>query len=732
MHISIVGRRVLAASLILLQLVACQAVDQLLVGVSGLEGNLNTSREIANLRDGAQDTSEAFSRPDLDKPTEPLRFPAEYAVPFSARHDTYLQRWNGTGYENFYIKGVNLGVGLPGTQAGDLAATRQQYAEWFAQMHAMGFNNLRIYTLHFPRFYEELARFNAQHPEDPLYVFHGIWLDEKEGLHDLYDETTAFQTGAREVIDAVHGNAQIATRRGRAYGEYTADISRWVAGWIIGREVSPEEVLTTNERHAARTRYDGKNVAITGNPTEVWWAEQVDYVVAHERENYRVDRPISVSSWPTLDPLTHPTENPEESQEDVASFDFAQLEMKNLPAGYFASFHAYPYYPNFIIHDPVYQQASDAQGLNNYLGYLKDLKAHYKAMPLVIGEYGTSSSWGNAHFSPNGIHHGGLTEREQQAGNARLTRDLYEARTAGGMVFAWIDEWWKRTWIVDERTLPRERYRLWHNMTSPEENFGLIAFDLPTAPYQAVQPLGNAAHPGVEKVEVAADAAFFRVRLHLKEPLGNQDLVLGFDTYADDLGETRLPNGQATQRRNEFALTVKAGLQANLYVTQAYDLYGIWHNSSGPRQLYQSTATHGAAWVLERWQNGQRTTSRDGSQVFPATSFEIGKLSMQQGAEVLSSHDAVMLQGKQVEIRLPWVMLQFADPSTRSVMHDDRKTSGRETRTSEGVGLSIGLQGQLLETERYRWNTWDKAPAVVPRIKNGLDTFKQVLNELPN
>lgn len=712
------------------QLASCQAVDQLLVGVSGVEGTLrpDAQRANTNLPDDLQQTSEAFSQPDADRPTEPLLFPAEHPVPFSARHDTYLQRWNGDAYEDFYIKGVNLGVGLPGTQAGDLAATRQQYAQWFAQMHAMGFNNLRIYTLHFPRFYEELARFNAAHPDDPLYVFHGAWLEEGEGIHDLYEETENFQAGMREVVDAIHGNVEIGQRRGRAYGTYTADISRWVAGWIIGREVAPEEVISTNEKHAQNTRYEGKNLAITGNPTEVWWAEQVDYLVEHERNNYKVDRPISVSSWPTLDPLTHPTENPEETMEDVVSFDFAQLEMKNMPAGYFPSFHAYPYYPNFIINDPDYNQVRDAEGVNNYLGYIKDLKAHYKDMPLVIGEYGTSSSWGNAHFSPSGIDHGGLTEREQMAGNARLTRDLHEAQTAGGMVFAWIDEWWKRTWIVDERTLPRERYRLWHNLTSPEENFGLVAFELPEVRYQEMARSEQA----VRKVETYADAAYFRVRLTLDEPPGEQSLVVGFDTYADDLGDTVLPGGIRTQRRNEFALTLNATNQARLMVTQAYDLYGIWHNTSGPLQLFQSTATQGKGWVVERWQNGQRTTSRDGSMVFPATSFEIGQLSLQQSGEPFESHDAVTINGTQVELRLPWVMLQFTDPSTRSVMHDNRKTAGRETRTSDGIALSVAFKDTLIETQRYTWPTWDQPPEVTQRFKAGVDTLAATLNQLPD
>lgn len=719
----------LAASLTLLQLIACQAVDQLLVGVSGVQGNLRTPSQIANVINDIQQTSEEFSQPDPDKPTEPLRFPAEHPVPFTALHDTYLQHWNGKAYQDFYVKGVNLGVGLPGTQAGDLAATRQDYALWFKQMHEMGFNNLRIYTLHFPRFYEELARFNAAHPEDPLYVFHGAWLEEGDGIEDLYDETEAFQSGMREVIDAIHGNAKIDARRGRAYGEYTADVSRWVAGWIIGREVSPEEVIMTNEKHPKSTRYDGKNVAITGNPTEVWWTQQIDYLVEHERNNYKVDRPISVSSWPTLDPLTHPTENPDETQEDVVSVDMAQLEMKNLPGGYFPSFHAYPYYPNFIIFEPAYQQARDEEGLNNYLGYLQALKAHYKDMPLIIGEYGTSSSWGNAHFSPNGIHHGGLTEREQLAGDARMTRDLRQANTGGGMVFAWIDEWWKRTWIVDEITLPRERYRLWHNLTSPEENFGLISYELPEPNYLT---LATKAEGGVTKVEAYADAAYFRVRLTLDAPLGEQDLTVGFDTYSDTLGEKILPNGVETQRRNEFALTVDKGAQAQLQVTQAYDLYGIWHNSSGPRQLFQSTATQGAPWQLERWQNGQRNTSRDGSMEFPVTSFEIGKLSMQRQGETLESHDAVLVNGNTVELKLPWVMLQFTDPSTLSVMHDDRKTPDRQTRISEGIGLSIAFKNRLLEVDRFRWAGWDRLPPTTPRFKAGVDVFKQTLNQLPN
>lgn len=40
------------------------------------------------------------------------------------------------------------------------------------------------------------------------------------------------------------------------------------------------------------------------------------------------------------------------------------------------------------------------------------------------------------------------------------------------MQFAWIDEWFKRTWITDPIDYLGERRPLWHNATAAEQNFG--------------------------------------------------------------------------------------------------------------------------------------------------------------------------------------------------------------------------------------------------------------------
>jgi hypothetical protein len=57
---------------------------------------------------------------------------------------THLTVWNGESYVPLFIKGVNLGVGVPGTFPGEMAASRSQYQAWFAQMRDAGFNTIRV------------------------------------------------------------------------------------------------------------------------------------------------------------------------------------------------------------------------------------------------------------------------------------------------------------------------------------------------------------------------------------------------------------------------------------------------------------------------------------------------------------------------------------------------------------------------------------------------------------
>jgi hypothetical protein len=640
----------------------------------------------------------------------------EYPVPFSTVGDR-LGVWDGQVYQPVFLKGADLGVAVPGTLPGELAATSDQYRRWFSQMAAMGANVVRVYTLHYPRFYQELARYNAANPRHPLYVLHGIWLDEDNPTNDMFDMTESFDTAIQEVVDCVHGHRVISHRYGKAYGTYDTSISRWVIGWIVGREVSPPEASTTNAAMPDVVQFQGQALALPqGRPLEVWFAQRLDGLILYERDTYGVERPVSVASWPTLDPLHHPTES-RSTAEDTQSLDLANLDTSQAPAGYFATYHVYPFYPDFMSEDPGYDQAADALGPDSYLGYLLDLKAHYAKIPLLVGELGVPSSWGDSHFAQSGMDHGGQDEGQQGDQIARQLHNVHDAGCAGGIVFSWIDEWWKRSWIVDDLAMPSDRYALWHNVTNPEQNFGLIAFDLGEPAFND-PPLATGSGR-VQTIRAATDAEYLHLRVGLKTGLEDgEQLVIGFDTYGDDVGDSVLPNGVQTARRSELALVVQAPSNAQLEVTQAYDLVGIWHHTSTDGQMYHSIATDGAPWDPVRWKNGAAHQSADGSVSYPDTTFEIGQLRVRRASDPSTSRDAVVLSENGVDLRIPWTLLQFTDPSTHSVMNDDRATTDRvETAVSDGIAVSVSLGTELVETARAGWDGWEKVPRTQERVK---------------
>lgn len=615
-------------------------------------------------------------------------------LPFSVNKD-FITVWDGEDFQAFFVKGVNLGVARPGTYPGEMDATAEQYRQWFTEIREAGFNSIRIYTLHRPQFYDELLAYNLANPQHPIFFFQGVWLNEElDGYKDdLYFMTDTFRVEIRENIDCVHGKRTIPQRFGKAYGEYKSDVSRWNIGYIIGREVYPEEVLVTNEKNATINAFKGKVFSIeNASPTEAWFTSHLDYLVDYERTKYNTQRPVSMSSWPTLDPLHHPSE-PNRS-EDTASVDLSKIRYVDAPAGLFISYHAYPYYPDFIGASPRYNGTFDKFGPNSYLAYLIDLKSHYKNFPLIIAEYGVPSSWGVAHYTSSGMNHGGYDEIEQGEANIRLLKSISDAKLGGGIHFAWLDEWFKKTWITDP--VDNGERVLWHNVTAAEQNFGLKKYEAKRE-WQLWRDFGPNAL--ISKLYVLQNYDFLEFKIELNQQFQILDeMWVAIDTYDATLGEVRLPNGQIISRGAEFVLHITRH-SARLYVTEAYDLYALWHRETTPEQKHQSTATNGAPWKIVRWKNN---TGHMDVQY-------IGDLKVNISVQPPSSKDAVMIDEKSLHIRMPWTLINFTDPSKMLVFHDNKSTPAYETRTSDGVALSVSYKNNIFSTSnRFVWPHWDK------------------------
>ncbi len=668
------------------------------------------------------------------------------SIPYKAIGD-HINMYSDNEYRPLNLKGVNLGSSPPGTWPGEIAyaITESMYKEWVSRMAEAGFNSIRIYTLHPPVFYEKLAEYNQRHPDKPLLLFQGIWLDEVEDYstaegYDLIPRIPDFSSNIEEVVDCIHGNRNISFRYGKAYGNYETDISQWTAGFIIGREIAPQEVDSTNQLHPSLNDYSGYQFSITdASASDVFITRMLDKTVSYEHQRYELHRPVGISTWPTLDPLTHPTEI--YTDEDKASIYVEKITGATLNAGMFISYHAYPYYPNFVSQEPAYQLFSDSFGPDSYLGYLTALKQHYNNIPLIIAEFGVPSSWGSAHQSFSNMHHGGYSEEQQGEIDVRLMNNIFDTDCAGGFVFAWMDEWFKNTWIVQymealntlSGTTQIPTRQLWQNITSPEQNFGLIAFDqkevLPYADY-----LNDNNSGPVSSVKATNSNEYFFVEITTSLPFTvGEKMLIAFDTYMKNVGESILPDGKSINNRSEFLLEITAGDDsAKFYVTQAYNMCGLTpsfdladHNI----QMFRTTITDGAPWNLMKWINDENEK----------TESVIGLLPIENTDAFSSGNRAVACWNQnKITIRIPWTMLYFYDPTQMKVIngavtYDGGRSYVTESTLSDGIALSVSYKNSIINTTtRYIWDTWLVVPETIYREKKSLAVIEEGLKLIPD
>ncbi|MGE5177548.1 MAG: hypothetical protein ACM3PF_00495 [Bacteroidota bacterium] len=635
-----------------------------------------------------------------------------------------------------FFRGVNLGAGAPGRFPGEFAFTKDDYRRYLRFARDLHANSIRLYALHPPAFYQALHEENAAHPDRPLWLFQEVWTELPDS-DDFWDRgfTAAFDAEIRNAVDALHGNALLPPRPGHASGRYDADVSPWIAGWLLGREWEPYAVRVTEKRNPGRTAFQGTFFTVDdGTAMEAWLARTCDAAAAYETSRYGEAHALSFVNWPTLDPMRHPTETERggreaEHDEDAYSVDPTRIRpVRNAatdPAfhGYFANYHVYPYYPDFMDLDPGYNAFRDRHGPCAYAGYLHDLKAHTRGIPLLIGEYGVPTSRGIAHVQPQGIDHGGASEREQGERDVRLLQDIAESGCAGSLLFALFDEWFKVNWLVAKLESPRDRDPLWHNLLDPEECYGLIAFDPPpkirvdgaTGDWSGVAPYASDPRGKWIRAFYATsdqDRVYLRFDVDPKAP-GGPPAALGaaIDVLDPARGDTRLPAPLRAvwSRGAEYAFVItpgkgEAGGRAELFIDARTNWSG-WSRLLergafvGNRAPFRPVANDDGRYVPLLIETNRERVARDGT-VYPARHLDWGRLSFGRehapaGAVPRDSSVAYDPHAEWfwdrargvIEVAIPWGLIGVSDPSSRSVLDDVPGTSAMEATKTAGIGF---------------------------------------------
>ena len=651
-----------------------------------------------------------------------------------------------------FLKGVNMGVALPGKYPSEFSATYDNYMDWLKKIAAMNSNTVRTYTILPPEFYEAFAQYNIENGNRHIYLMQGVWADETDS-NNYYEKeyTERFQHEIKDVIDVIHGKAAIQERRGHASGIYARDISKYTAAILLGREWEPVTVTTTNQKNKNKSGYNGSFISLpSGNAMECWLAEMMDFTVHYETQIYEKQRPVSFVNWLPTDPMYHNSEFIEnkkvrEYDNDIESIDFRKFYRTNLcKAGLYASYHAYPYYPDYIYLDEKYRTSINAAGeKDNYNGYLKDLKEHCPGMPLLITEYGVPSSRGNSHNTPFGNSQGGHSEESQAQLNKTLTEDIFNTGCGGAVYFEWMDEWFKFNWLVLDFEVPANRRKLWHNMENPEQNFGLLAVEQRTKTVDGKEDDWNEKEELAEsdkaKLSAGSDAEYFYLKYKLPGfDFGKENIHIAIDTYDKNKGDRRLPFlNEELDRGVEFLINVVNKDSAEILVDNSYSVYTDIYNNYVP--VYASKPNNDGIFLrqimLSNRERESLTGEKTGRTVYDRSALIYGNSS---DPSYSNSNWYWNETEKVLEIRLPWHLLNVSDPSSRNVLNDIEGTPDIESSETDGFYIysyetdkqdKNAVQIPAKEEEFYKWNKWE-TPDYKTRLKKSYYMFRDLFHEL--
>lgn len=625
----------------------------------------------------------------------------------------------GGAWEPFEVRGVNMGSACPGAFPNEGAISRETYARWFGLIGEMHANTVRVYNLQTPEFYSALAQYNAAH-EEKIFLIQTVDFPEnlmasEKNILDPQTHRDLFRQ-TRDLVDALHGNLIRLDDGGSRLMLYNADVSPYVLGYLLGIEWDEIFVDFVDRINYDVPPYRGVYLSCTedATPFESFLALWGDTLLSHEADRYQEQKMISFCNWPDTDPFVNELQPYPNAQDKVEPQLEVQVDVEHILetyrmlTGIFASYNVYPYYPLFLQYGG-YTLYEDSTGAGNpYQGYLRQLVDHHTC-PVVISEYGIPSSRSPAHAEVwRGYTHGGLNEAEQAQALRGLYRDITASGCAGSLVFNWQDEWYKRTWNEELISDPNGR-AFWSNPQSAEQCFGLLTFE-PGDGTTAVYPDGSPEEWLPEHVVQEQDGMTLSTR-HDEKYL--YFMVKGFDPgrkiqiaidTLPDAGVREHPE-RSFSRGVDFILQMdpKAGgdlLVHSDYSMLAFSMSDKIHSGISNETILNLSKQYPAQWLGAVPGNDFDVVRRVSGSAYSYLRHmldvnEVGHLTRGDANPAHPGYDSnadYCIAGDMLEIRIPWQLLNFRDPSLPAIV--DRITPEHRTADNLSIdGFHVSLYG---------------------------------------
>ncbi|MEG0720612.1 MAG: hypothetical protein RR446_02485 [Lachnospiraceae bacterium] len=665
---------------------------------------------------------------------------------------------SGDGMQPFEIRGVDMGAGIPGHFATDYAIDKDTYLRWFQQIQDMGANTVRVYTILQDDFYEAVWEYNHNN-DNPLYFIHGLWVNDyiQYSHRDAYDKDFmgAMIKDSRTLVDIIHGNKVFSLGEDLGSGTYRRDISPWVLGYILGVEWEDTTVAFTDQMLPEKDSYQGKYMYTTDQASsfEAMLAQTGDKLIEYETMQYQSQRLVAFTNWPTTDPLQW-----NKTVEDYFR-KFEQVDVEHIKttdqflSGQFASYHIYPYFPDYLgFMDSMNfsvankEHFTDEKGtFNAYRAYLSMIN-DYHTMPVIISEYGVPASRGRAQSDRNtNRSQGGMSEKEQGQALVSCYQDIMAAGCAGTVAFTWQDEWFKRTWNTMAYTdLTKTPY--WSDYQTNEQYFGILSFD-PGKKKSVCYVDGDSSEWNDQdviskqngmQISCKYDEKFVYLHINKKNYDSAKDTIYIPLDITPNTGSKSCQSVEGEfERPADFLLKIDGETNSEIVVQERYEaLRAIFSHRAYGKDAYLNVPPKDTdlfvpiQLMLQVPVDPRKEIENKGFDT--GETFNTGHLTYGNGnpeSPDFNSLSDYIIKGDTIEVRLPWSLLNFCNPS-EMMIHDDYYVHyGIEPFPIKEMYLGVGYLGKDSDTismKPVQLKGWGRKPTYHERLKQGYYDLQKI------
>lgn len=608
----------------------------------------------------------------------------------------------------FTIKGFNINAVMAGSQPFDYTRDITIYRRFLSEIGAMGGNCVRVYDLMPPEFYRALYEYNLKNPDNNIYFIQSIITPDN--IVDGEALTELSQTGLKQnieyVVDALHGRADVPDVGSRKGGIYIQDVSSFLLGFLIETDTDAKTVSALNRSNPGYVS-NGQYLSSSKGAAEGLIAMLCDYTYNYQQTAYGYISPVGAEGNAALAPSLP------WSPAGGDLLDLGSLKASEATQGsFFVSYALQPHDNALVSNVPAFSGYKDSGGSLPYGGYLETFLGSRINHPVLIDRLGISTNF-NAFEKETSVN--GLSETKQGEELIRMLRAVGRQKCLGGLISNYNDVWSVCSQEYAPYTLPLSDNPLWQNTLDMAQTDGVCAMEPLTA-----SDIGMSIRDAdrMREMQINHDAAYIYITLMLDGDIDydKEQLIIGLDTYQRNNGEYLYDPGYfATSLSGmEYVIKFESKNSASLLVVPDYNRENGRYAS---RERYTGRFEH-----IFRMVYGSFSTS--GTNFYQA--------------------------GTTIHIRIPWNLLNFANPAKRLVFSDSRPAGqiaddafGVQTTATDGILFSVliadkktgdsmylfPLNKQSSGYKKYVWDTWDNVDYTF-RQKDSVKLLSQFFNSI--